>query len=89
MSPFAKICSREIFEILSFAKISSGEMTKKFIRKNKFLRRLIPLKYSLRGRVAFYDQPFLGYGSYWFLDRKNKYQTILKIFSYKNNTVDL
>ena len=28
MSSFAKICSREIFEILSFAKISSREMTK-------------------------------------------------------------
>ena len=45
MSLFAKICSREIFEILSFAKISSREMTKKFIRENKFLRKLIPLRY--------------------------------------------
>ena len=28
----------------SFAKISSREMTKKFIRENKFLQKLIPLK---------------------------------------------
>ena len=46
MSSFAKICSREIFEILSFAKISSREMTKKFIRENKFSRKLIPLRYK-------------------------------------------
>ena len=48
MSSFAKICSREIFEILSFAKISSREMTKKFIRENKFSRKLIPVRYKLR-----------------------------------------
>ena len=46
MSSFAKICSREIFEILSFTKISSREMTKKFIRENKFSRKLIPLSYT-------------------------------------------
>ena len=46
MSSFAKICSREIFEILSFAKISSREMTKKFIRENKLSRKLIPLRYQ-------------------------------------------
>ena len=46
MSSFAKICSREIFEVLSFAKISSREMTKKFIRENKFSQKLIPLRYS-------------------------------------------
>ena len=45
MPSFAKICSRKIFEILSFAKISSREMTKKFIRENKFSRKLIPLRY--------------------------------------------
>ena len=44
MSSFPKICSREIFEILSFAKITSHEMTKKFIRENKFSQKLIPLK---------------------------------------------
>ena len=48
MSSFAKTCSREIFEILSFAKISSREMTKKFIRENKFSRKLIPVRYKLR-----------------------------------------
>ena len=47
MSSFAKICSREIFEILSFAKISSREMTKKFIRENKFSQKLIPLRYII------------------------------------------
>ena len=45
MSSFAKICSCEIFEILSFAKICSREMTKKFICENKFSRKLIPLRY--------------------------------------------
>ena len=29
----------------SFAKICSREMTKKFIRENKFSRKLIPLRY--------------------------------------------
>ena len=47
MSSFAKICSREICEILSFAKISFREMTKKFIRENKFSQKLIPLRYII------------------------------------------
>ena len=42
--------------------------------------------YSLRGRVAFYDQVFQSYGSYWFLDKKHKYNKTLKIFSLKNKS---
>ena len=46
MTSFAKICSREISKIWPLAKISSPEMSKKFIRENKFSRKLIPLRYS-------------------------------------------
>ena len=37
----------------------------------------------MRGQVAFYDQPFSSYGSYWFLDKKNKYKMILKKIFFK------
>ena len=37
----------------------------------------------MRGQVAFNDQPFPSYGSYWFLDKKIKYKMILKKFFFK------
>ena len=37
----------------------------------------------MRGRAAFYDQPFLSYGSYWLLGKENRYMMILKIFFFK------
>ena len=39
--------------------------------------------HSMRGRAAFYDQPFLSYGSYWLLGKENRYMMILKIFFFK------
>ena len=41
----------------------------------------------MRGRAAFYDQPFLSYGSYWLLGKENRYMMILKIFFFKKITV--
>ena len=40
--------------------------------------------YSLWGKVAFHDRPFLSYGSYCFFDEKHKYKKVLKFFSSKN-----
>ena len=48
MTSFAKIWSHEISQIWPFAKISSREMSKKFIRENKFSRKLIPLRYPVK-----------------------------------------
>ena len=45
MTSFAKICFREIFKIWPHAKINSRKISRKFIRENKFSRKLILLRY--------------------------------------------
>ena len=59
MTSFAKICSREIFKIWPFAKINRREMSKKFIRENKFSRKLIPLRqHRFRSNTNIFDTFF-------------------------------